>query len=227
VYGNWGRTFQIGVGSGAYLIAPRTINLAPSINTGWEAGLKYNLGRAFEARIAAWQQHATGEIKRRLNDPLGDSENLGATRRRGIDLQLSAKPVAGLAFWGAVSRQQAIITAPDPATPQFKGNDIDHVPHWMFSGGVDFTAIDNLRLSMWAGGQSAYQLDASNTRGRWGNYATINAEAAWQVMRRIELSVSAKNITNEYYEYVWWDGAQTLHSPADGANVTGAVRVRF
>ena len=29
IYGNWGRTFQIGLGSGAYLIAPRLIDLAP------------------------------------------------------------------------------------------------------------------------------------------------------------------------------------------------------
>jgi Outer membrane receptor proteins, mostly Fe transport len=227
VYGNWGRSFQIGVGSGAYLIAPRTLNLDPSMNTGWEVGVKYTLGSAFEARIAAWEQKATGEIKRRLNDPLGDSENLGATRRRGIDVQVSAKPVAGLAFWGAVSRQQAKIITADPATPQFTGNDIDHVPHWMFSGGVDFTAIPRLRLSMWAGGQSSYELDSSNSRGRWGDYATVNAEAAWQVTRQVELSVSAKNITDEYYEYVWWDGAQTLHSPADGTNVTAAVRLRF
>ncbi len=36
LYGNWGRTFQIGLGSGAYLIPPRVIDLAPSINEGWE-----------------------------------------------------------------------------------------------------------------------------------------------------------------------------------------------
>ena len=37
----WGRSFQIGAGSGAYLIPPRQVDLAPSINKGWELGLKY------------------------------------------------------------------------------------------------------------------------------------------------------------------------------------------
>lgn len=227
LYGNWGRTFQIGVGSGAYLIAPRVIDLAPSINTGWETGIKYALGDRLEARVALWQQKATGEIKRKLNDPLGDSENLGATRRRGVDVQLSARPVKGLAFWGSLSRQSAVIVTPDPATPQFAGNQIDHVPHWLFSGGVDFTALPKLRLSFWAGGQSSYELDSSNTHGRFGDSAVVNAEIAYQMHPKIELSLSGKNLTGTYYEYVWWDGAQSLHSPADNANVTGSVRVRF
>jgi len=227
LYGNWGRTFQIGVGSGAYLIAPRVLNLAPSINTGWETGIKYALGSKLEARVALWQQKATGEIKRKLNDPLGDSENLGATRRRGVDVQLSARPVKGLAFWGSVSHQNAVIVTPDPATPQFAGNQIDHVPHWLFSGGVDFTAVPKLRVSLWTGGQSSYELDSSNTHGRFGDYAVVNAEIAYQLTPNVEVTVSGKNLTSTYYEYVWWDGAQTLHSPADKANVTGSVRVRF
>jgi NAD(P)-dependent dehydrogenase (short-subunit alcohol dehydrogenase family) len=49
-----------------------------------------------------------GEIKRKLNDPLGDFDNLGATRRKGVDVQLSAQPVNGLSFWGAVAWQKAI-----------------------------------------------------------------------------------------------------------------------
>lgn len=225
-YGNWGKTFQIGTESGAYLIAPRRIDLAPSINEGWETGLKLKRW-GVESRVALWKQTATGEIKRKLNDPLGDFDNLGATRRKGVDVQLSAQPVSGLSFWGAFAWQKAIITTPDPATPQLVGNEIDHVPHWLFSGGVDFTAIPKLRLSVWGGGQSNYELTTANNRGRWGDYATLNAEAAYRVNDTVELSLSAKNLTNEAYEYVWWDGAQTLHSPANGTNVIAAVRVRF
>lgn len=135
LYGNWGKTFQIGLGSGAYLIPPRVIDLAPSINEGWELGMKYQLGKTFEARIAYWQQSATGEIARKLNDPLGDFENVGATDRKGFDVQMSVRPMADLSVWGAVAWQEARITVPAPATPQFAGNEIDHTPHWLWSGG--------------------------------------------------------------------------------------------
>ncbi len=37
-FSNWGRSFQIGAGSGAYLIPPRLVDLAPSVNDGWELG---------------------------------------------------------------------------------------------------------------------------------------------------------------------------------------------
>ncbi len=227
LYGNWGRTFQIGVGSGAYLVPPRVVNLAPSINDGWEAGVKYAPSERFEARVALWQQSASGEIKRKLNDPLGDFDNLGATRRRGVDVQASARPLNGLSFWGTIAWQKAVISKPDPATPALLGNEIDHVPHWMFSGGANFTAIDRLRLSVWGGGQSSYELTTTNNRGRFGDYATLNAEVAYCATPKIELTVSAKNLTGEIQEYVWWDGAQTLHSPVGGVDVTGSVRVRF
>ena len=230
VYGNYGKSFQIGLASGAYLIPPRTVSLDPSINEGWEVGVKYALGEVFEGRVAAWEQTATGEIKRKLNDPLGDSENVGATRRHGFDLQLSGRPVAGLSLWGALTWQKAIITTPDPATPQYKGNEIDHVPHWLWSGGVDFTGLPKVRLSLWANGQSSYWLTSANSAangGKFGNYTMVNAEVAYTLNDRIELALSGKNLTDTFYEYAWWDGAQTLHSPGDGLNVTGSVRIRF
>ena len=147
LYGNYGKSFQIGLASGAYLIPPRTVNLDPSINEGWELGVKYAPSDRFEGRIAVWRQTATGEIKRKLNDPLGDSENVGATRRHGVDVQLSGKPLPGLSLWGALSWQKADRHQPDPATPAFKGNEIDHVPHWLWSGGLDFTGLAAHRAS--------------------------------------------------------------------------------
>ena len=55
----------------------------------------------------------------------------------------------------------------------------------------------------------------------------INAEVAYEVTPQVELSLSGKNLGDAFYEYVWWDGAQSLHSPADRANITGSLRIRF
>ncbi len=227
VYANYGRTFQIGAGSGAYLVAPRVVDVAPSINEGYEAGVKLTRGRWLEARVALWQQTASGELKRRLNDPSGDVDNLGKTRRRGIDLQLDVKPAQGVALWGSYSHQTARIVTPDPATPSQAGNAIDHVPQNVFSGGLDLTPDPRLRLSVWGNGQSRYELDPANTQGRYGDYVVLNAEVAYKLTSRIELSAQLKNLADDRYEYVWYDGTQRLHAPADPRSLFGAVRLRL
>lgn len=227
LYGNWGKTFQIGLGSGAYLIPPRAVDLAPSINEGWELGAKYQLGELFEGRVAYWEQSATGEIARKLNDPLGDFENVGATDRRGVDVQASVRPMPGLNIWGAIAWQEAIITTPAPATPQFAGNEIDHTPHWLWSGGIDWSPIEELTLSLSGRGQSSYYLTSANAEGKWGELTVFDASASYRLNETIELGLAVKNLGSDYYEYVWWDGAQTLHSPANGRNVTASVRLRY
>ncbi len=224
-YANYGRTFQIGAGSGAYLVPPRTTDVAPSINEGYEAGIKLTRGRWLETRVALWQQTASGELKRRLNDPSGDVDNLGRTRRRGIDLQLDLKPVRTVALWGSYSHQTARIVTPDPATPSQAGNAIDHVPQNVFSGGLDVTPDPKVRLSCWGNGQSSYELDPANTQGRYGDYVVLNAEVAYKLTPRIELSAQLKNLANARYEYVWYDGTQRLHAPADPRSLFGAVRL--
>ncbi|MGU3391460.1 TonB-dependent receptor [Sphingomonas sp. M1A8_2b] len=227
LYANYGRTFQIGAGSGAYMVPPRTVDVAPSINEGYEGGIKVTRGRWLEARVALWQQTASGELKRRLNDPSGDFDNLGKTRRRGIDLQLDVKPARGVDLWGSYSHQTATIVTPDPATPSQAGNAIDHVPQNVVSGGLDVTTVDRLRLSLWGNGQSSYELTPANTQGRYGGYVVLNAEVAYTVTPHVELSLQVKNLANDHYEYVWYDGTQRLHAPADPRSLFGAVRLRL
>lgn len=227
LYGNWGKTFQIGLGSGAYLIPPRALDLAPSINNGWELGAKYRSGNRFEARFAYWEQSATGEIARKLNDPLGDFENVGATDRKGIDVQASLRPLSGLSIWAALSWQKAIITVPSPATPHFAGNEIDHTPRVLWSGGIDWSPAGTLSLSISGRGQSSYYLTSANAEGRWGRMAVFDASVSHRLNRHVEIGLTIKNLTDAYYEYVWWDGVQSLHSPANDRNLAASLRVRF
>ena len=226
-YANYGRTFQVGVGAGAYKVPPRAENLEPSINEGWEAGVRYAPNRRLEARVALWQQTASGEIKRRLNDPSGDFDNLGETRRRGIDVQIDVKPASWMTVWGAYSYQHARIVTPDPATPAQAGNRIDHVPQNVLSGGVEVTPATRWRLSLTGNGQSSYELAPSNAQERYGDYFVLNGELAFAVTPRLELSAQVKNLANDRYEYVWFDGTQVLHSPADPRSVYAALRVKL
>src|SRR5690606_13026820 len=108
--------------------------------------------------IAYWQQEASDEVRRRLNDPGGDSENVGATRRWGYDLQLNLYPTDDLNVWLAYSRQYSRIEKPDPNLPASKGQQIDHVPENLYSAGVSYQATPKLQLTGWLNGQTDYYL---------------------------------------------------------------------
>ncbi|MBB6193769.1 iron complex outermembrane receptor protein [Sphingobium wenxiniae] len=227
-YGNFGRTFQIGAGSGAYVVPPRVRDVAASINEGFEGGIKLSQGHWLTARAAVWQQTATGELKRRLNDPSGEFDNLGATRRRGFDLEASVQPLPGLSAWASWSHQKAIIRVPDPAAPLTAGNEIDHVPRNVYTAGIEWAPTTlPWRASLWGNGQSSYELNTANSQGRYGEYFQLTAELAYRITKAIEISAQVRNLTNDRYEYVWYDGTQRLHAPADPRSVFGAVRARF
>ncbi len=227
LYGNWGRTFQVAVGSASYKISPTATDLAPSINNGWEVGIKAEPVSWAEGRIAYWQQSATNEWRRQLNSPNGDSTNIGATDRQGVDIQVKVNPIEPVSLWAAFSLQEALIKTPAPATPQYAGNKIDHSPNYIFSGGIDYQITPQLKSSLWTTGQGEYFLDEGNKQSKFGEYALLNLNLDYQVNKMVGLQFQVKNLTDTYWEYAWYDGAITLHSPGDGRAFYGAVNVNY
>ncbi len=227
LYGNWGRTFQIGTGAAAYKVPPRTSDLAPSINDGWETGIKFSPAHWLDGRIAYWEQVASDEVRRRLNDPSGESENLGKTRRWGYDAQLNLYPSDHLSLWLSHSWQFSDIEAPDPSLPNSKGKEIDHVPQRLYSAGATYHATAALELSSWLNGQTDYYLERENTQGTYGGYLLLNLGASYAFSEQLTLDLQLKNLTDRYYEYVWYDGAQSLHAPGDGRALHAAATLEF
>lgn len=227
-YANWGRSFQVGVGAASYKIPPRTSDLKASINDGSELGLKFSAGEALDGRVALWQQTATDEVYRDLNNPSGDSTNIGATRRRGVDLQLRVRPAQTLEAFATLGLQEAIITTPNPAAPNTLGKEVDHVPRRLFNAGVDWQALPSLKLSAWLQGQGSYWLERSNAlTGKFGAYTALNLGASWALSRTLQLDAQLLNAGDARREYVWWDGAKTLHSAGEPRSLNLALRASF
>jgi len=67
----------------------------------------------------------------------------------------------------------------------------------------------------------------ANDQGRYGAYFQLTAELAYGLTEAIEISAQVRNLTDDRCEYVWIDGTQRLHAPADPRSVFGAVRARF
>lgn len=127
------------------------------------------------------------------------------------------------------SYQQSKILQPESSAPQTLGKEIDHVPHHIFAAGADYQLTPALRLSAWANAQSSYYLERANTRGKYGDFVLLNLSAAYNVTKDVALEFQVRNLTDKYYEYVWWDDTnnQSLHSPGDGRAFYGAVRLKF
>jgi iron complex outermembrane receptor protein len=226
VYGNVGRTFQIGIGTATYKVN-QTRDLSPSINDGWEAGVKFRPVAAVEGRLAVWEQYASNEARRKMNDPANDAENIGETRRRGVDLQLNVRPTSRLGFWAGAAVQRARIVKADAASIATQGNEIDHTPHLLYNLGADYDVSDALRLSGSFNGQSSYYLDRTNTTGKFGAYAVANVSATYRIGNNLDVELQVRNLADRYYEYVWHDGTQSLHAPGSPRSVNLMLTSRF
>lgn len=225
LYGNWGRSFQVGVGTASYKVN-QTNDLDPSINEGWEAGLKFSPTRWMNGRVAIWEQKASNEARRKLGDPNNDADNIGKTKRDGVDLQLNIRPADNTDVWVSYSWQDSEILKADAASPTTQGQEIDHVPHHLYSAGVDFQATPLWRFGLSARGQSAAYIERENTKGQFGQYVKFDASANYQWNEQISLDLQVKNLTDRYSEYVWWNPPNgSMHGPNDGR--AGYLSVNF
>jgi len=217
-YANWGRTFQIGSGNGAY--RTQTTNLSPSINEGWETGFKWVPIPGLQTRFAYWEQKASDEVATILgvNGSVGTNEvgNVGKTLRRGWDAQLTWQANTQWRAWASYSRQKAVIDEPDPSAPQTRGRQIENVPNWLASAGVEYSPTVDWTFSTWGNSQGDYFVERTNTLGRYGGYALLNLSATYRLDERNQLALQLKNATDRFYIYAWHDSGSSGYSPGDG-----------
>jgi iron complex outermembrane receptor protein len=222
LYGSYGRSFQVGVGAGAYGTQP----LDPSKNDGWEGGVRLAPTPWLTTRVGVWGQNASDELRLKY-DNSGDSENIGKTRRRGWNVDVTAKAHETTYLWGSVTRQRGILIEPGLLEPELKGNELNHVPHFTVRAGVDVTPARAVSLSLWTDVQTDYYLSPLNAEGKFGDHQLAHVDALFRVHRSMTIGLHVKNIFNGFNEYAWFDGVTTLHSPGDarGFYVTSSWEV--
>lgn len=221
LYANWGKTFQILTGgTTAYQINGAVYS--PSINTGYELGMRFRLNSRAEGRIAIWQQDATQEI---ANLPSADAtQNLGATRRRGIDLQLNAELSPRLKVWASHSVQEALIVAGySSGGSSLTGKEVFSTPHFISNVGGEYRATDRLSYGLQGRAQAAYFIDDLNALGKFGGYLLFDANARYQLSKHSSIDFQVKNLADQKYEYAWYDNFfwpanayQPMYSPGPG-----------
>lgn len=216
LYANYGRTFQVDTGVGAYATGPT--RLAPSRNDGWEAGVRSTVGRWATTRVAIWQQLASREVRLRY-DNAGETENVGKTERYGLDLEGTFSPLTWLSVWGSFSPVAAKQTEPGggATSAQRRGKTLNHVPWYSAKVGIDYTKVDQLFLSLWAYAQGDYYLTKENEIPALGGYAVVNLDVRYTPASWLELGLSIENLLNTDYDASIWyrdfGDVSTQHSP--------------
>ena len=223
IYASYGRAFQLGAGPAAYSAKP----LDASKNAGYELGLRLTPVRELTARLAVWRQTASDEIRLKP-DNSGDSENIGETRREGLDLELAWRASTALTLWSSYTIQSGKLTNPGlrPADAALRGKKIDHIPDYQLKSGADWNLTPAFTASLSLLAQGSYYLTTANASGRWGSATTTNVDLRYRY-KKATFGLSVKNVFDRYSEYVWFDGAQTLHSPADARGFLGSVTFEF
>ena len=190
VYGNWGRTFQVGTGRAAYQTS--AYEVAPSINEGWEFGWKFKPTTTADARIATWKQTAQNETRTLLANPSNDTVNLGQTVRAGTDMELNAKLGTTTQIWAGVSFQKAEIVN--------TGKEVDHVPRRIYTLGLAERFNDQWRAGVTVTGQSNYFIDTTNPE-QVGSYMLVNTTVGYKINAKTDLDLQIRNATNRLYYY--------------------------
>jgi len=224
VYANWGRTAQVLTGgtAPAYL-TPGQMAMDPSTNTGMELGLKFSPFQGAQARLAVWQQDAENEIS---NMPAtGTTVQLGKTRRRGVDAQITAQLGERWTVWASHAYQEAKIERDGRVgVESLEGNEVAAVPRYISNIGLDFQASEALKLGLQGRAQGDYYLEERNITAKYGSFAVLDLSAQYTLSPRWSVDLQVKNATGREYAYVWYDSffqsqAQPMFSPSAGRQV--------
>ncbi|MBJ2177974.1 TonB-dependent receptor [Pseudomonas veronii] len=220
VYANWGRTFQILTGStGPAYMTTGQAKYDPSINTGKELGVKFRPFENAEARFAVWQQDATDEV---ANMPsTGTTVGLGETRRRGVDMQISAQLNDQWTVWASHAIQEAkVVKAFTTTGESLAGKEVMSTPRYISNLGANYQFNDDWRFGAQARAQGDYYIDSENQQGKYGGFAVLDANVRYQLSHATSIDLQLKNLTDREYEYVWYDDFfwsgddQAMFSPA-------------
>ena len=178
-------------------------------------------------RLAVWRQTATDEVRLKP-DNSGDSENVGETKRDGFDLEATWRVHTRLTLWAAYTGQKGKFVNPGtrPADAALRDKEIDHIPDFTLKAGVDADLTKALAISVSLIGQGDYHLLPANNTEQFGDYTLVNADLRYR-WKKATFGLHLKNAFDRYHEYVWHDGAQSLHSPGDARTVVGSVSFEF
>ncbi len=223
-FGNLGRSFQHPIGSAAYTTGD-TSSKDVSVNDGVELGLQWQLAKN-TVRISWWQQEANDEFV--TID--GTGQNLGETKRDGLDVAFNGDISQRWSYWGSYTLVNSKMVRADESLGNVKGNELRSIPDFTASLGLNYQATPRLMTRLHLDAQGDYFVNEANAAGQYGNYAILSLSADYDAGLGT-IKIQLNNLTDEYFAYVYdfsTDGTgDIIHSPGDGVNGSLSYKMNF
>ncbi len=161
----------------------------------------------------------------------GYFENVGATRREGVEAAINFKAerfslyanyaYVDATFQNAVSLGSNSPYAIDGVIHVLPGDQIPMIPHHRLKLGGDFFVTKDFKIGadLVAVGSQYYAGDASNQFEKLPAYAVVNVDASYQVTANVQVYARVENVlNNHYYTYgTFFDTSQIPNFGAGGA----------
>ncbi len=188
------------------------LDVDPEVIEQYEAGLTYTLGKLLWVDAAYFILDTSDEIQE-YPPGSGQYQNLGETRRRGLELAVKTWPHKGLELFGnlAVTDSEVLKSA----DRSLEGKEVKGVPEHILNLGAQYT-------SPWGvGGRvnwrqvGSYYIDSDNTES-YGGYDTVDLTLFYQRPfkgedSRLRVSLSVLNLFDEHYSQAVWQGYGTTN----------------
>ncbi|MGM0443692.1 MAG: TonB-dependent receptor, partial [Fibrobacterota bacterium] len=194
----------------------------------FEAGATFSLQDKYTLDIAGFLLNTDNEIHQTVPNS-NIFENVGSTRRMGVEGSVEAVPVEGLEISGQLSGLTSeILENPDAA---LEGKEVPNVPEIIGGAGVRYTAFFGLGGGLSLHRTGAYYLNSDNST-TYDGYTTLDGDLFYRFTtvsgRGARVFVSAKNLTDEKYSQSIWEGYGTLNYAVSAPrNVSAGVQFEW
>ncbi len=226
LFSNLGRSFQHPLGAGAYTPGDTSAKDV-SINDGLELGLQWQI-ESHNIRLSWWQQTAKDEFV----EIDGNSQNVGETKRDGVDLAFTGDITDNWSYWGSYTliNSEVIVGDESLGVANVEGNELRSIPDFTASLGLNYQVTSRLITRVHLDAQGDYYVNEANAAGQYGDYAILSMSAdydgGW-----VTFKAQLNNLTDEYFAYVYdfsTDGSgPIIHSPGDGFNGSLSMQIKF
>jgi outer membrane receptor protein involved in Fe transport len=149
------------------------------------------------------------------NNPAGYFQNVGDTRRQGVEAEVNFKAdrfsvYANYAFVDATFRTALLLSSNSPFADAdgniqvVPGDRLPMIPRHRIKLGGEYALTADLKVGaeLVAVGPQYYVGDESNQAQQLPGYAVVNADASYQITKNVQIYARVENVlNNRYYSY--------------------------